>query len=108
MTDESTDIACKEELSVCARWLENSKAVEHFLGIVNAHDVHAKAVTLLQFLSDNEIPLSKIRGLELDGMNTMSGKNTGVQVRIRHFPSKCFACSLHLSQAAINCCSCFQ
>ena len=43
---------------------------------MNAHDVHAKAVTLLQFLSDNGIPLSKIRGLELDGMNTMSGNNT--------------------------------
>ena len=60
MADESTDIASKEELSVCARWLENGKAVEHFLGTVNAHEVHAEALTqyLLQFLSDNGIPLS--------------------------------------------------
>jgi len=39
MADESTDIASKEELSVCTRWLENGKAVEHLLGIVNAHEV---------------------------------------------------------------------
>ena len=35
MADESTDVSSKEELSICARWLENGKAVEHFLGIVH-------------------------------------------------------------------------
>ena len=56
MADESTDIASKEELSVCVRWLENGKAVEHFLGIVNAHEVHAETVTqyLLQFWNSFE------------------------------------------------------
>ena len=36
MADESTDISSKEELSVCGRWIENGKAVEHFLGSVRA------------------------------------------------------------------------
>ena len=87
MADESTDITSKEELSVCARWLENGKAAEHFLRIVNSHEVHAEALTqyILQFLSDNGIPLSKLHGLGFDGTNTMSGNNTGVQARIRHF-----------------------
>ena len=95
MADENTDIAVKEELSVCARWFENDKAVvEHFLGIANTHEVHAEALTqyLLLFLSDNGIPLSKLRGLlGFDGTNTMPGNNTAVQVRIRHFsPSALF------------------
>ena len=30
MADKSTDISSKEELSVCGRWIENGKAVEHF------------------------------------------------------------------------------
>ncbi len=104
MADESTDIASKEELSICARWLENGRAVEHFLGIVNAHEVHAEAIIqyLLQFLSDNGIPLIKLRGLGFDGTNTMSGNNTGVQVRIRHFcPSALFVhCTYHRLQLA--------
>ncbi len=39
MADESTDTSSKEELSVCARWIEDGKAVEHFLGIVHAPDI---------------------------------------------------------------------
>ena len=66
--------------------------MENFLGIVNSHEVHAEALTqyLLQFLSGNGIPLSKLRGLGFDGMNMMSGNNTGVQVRIRHFSPSAF------------------
>ena len=45
MADESTDISSKEELSVCGRWIENGKTVEHFLGIVHAKEVTAKAQT---------------------------------------------------------------
>lgn len=33
MADESTDVASQEELSVCARWIEDNKPVEHFLSI---------------------------------------------------------------------------
>ena len=44
MADESTDIASQEELSVCARWLEQNKAVEHFLGIVHAKETNAQAI----------------------------------------------------------------
>lgn len=35
LADESTDIASKEELSICGRWLAFGKPVEHFLGIVH-------------------------------------------------------------------------
>ena len=45
MADEATDISSKEELSVCARWLENNKPVDHFLGIVHAKETTAKGIT---------------------------------------------------------------
>jgi len=75
MADESTDISSKEELSVCARWLEDGMAVEHFWGIVHAQETTAGALTkyLLDFLQDRVIPLEKLRGLEFDGASSMSG-----------------------------------
>ena len=45
MADEATDISSKEDLSVCARWLENNKPVDHFLGIVHAKETTAKGIT---------------------------------------------------------------
>lgn len=46
MADESTDIASMEELSICARWLENGQAVEHFLGIVHVKNVGGSPLSL--------------------------------------------------------------
>ena len=38
MADESTGVSSKEELSICGRWVEDGKAIEHFfrylLGLV--------------------------------------------------------------------------
>ena len=90
MADESTDTSSKEELSVCARWIEDGQAVEHFLGIVHAHKVTAGhlAQYLLDFLHDRDIPIQKLRGLGFDGASVMSGSRSGVQVRMRyHSPS---------------------
>ena len=52
MADEGTDVASKEELSVCACWLQDSKPVEHFLGIVQAKETNVEAITgyLVAFL----------------------------------------------------------
>ena len=63
MADESTDVSSKEELSICARWLDNGAAVERFLGMVHVTDVHAEALTdyLTTFLHDNGLSLQEIR-----------------------------------------------
>ena len=90
MADETTDIASMEELSICCRWLFRGEPVEHYLGIVHAHEVNAEAITryLLQFLNERGLSLDKLRGLGFDGASTMSGARTGVQVRLRvHSPS---------------------
>ena len=115
MADESTDISSKEELSVCARWLDNKKPVEHFLGIMPAKETTAEAIAdyLCTFLESKNIDITKMRGLGFDGTNTMSGQRSGVQLRLRlHSPSaiyvQCYICAYvhcrchQLQLAAIN------
>ena len=90
MADEGTDVASKEELSVCARWLQDGKPVEHFLGIVQAKETNAEAITgyLAAFMQSKDIGFEKMRGISFDGTNTMSGHRSGVQTRLRlHAPS---------------------
>ena len=105
MADENTDVASKEELSVCGRWLEKGKAVEHFLGIVHVKEVNGEALTryLLQFLSDKGLSIVKVRGLGFDGASTMSGAKSGVQIRLRyHSPSSLYVhCRCHQLQLAV-------
>ena len=57
MADESTDISSKEELSICARWLDNKKPVEHFLGIMPVKETTAEAIAnyLFTFLESKNI-----------------------------------------------------
>ena len=92
MADESTDISLKEELSVCGRWIENGKAVEHFLGIIRAKEVTAKALTqyMLDFLQERGIPIQKLRGLRCDGASAMSGSKGGVQIAVPPTLARCF------------------
>ena len=105
MADESTDVMTVEDLSVCGRWLEKGKAVEHFLGIVHAKEVTAEALTgyLLQFLRDKGLSIRKVRGLGFDGASTMSGAKSGVQIRVRyHSPSSLYVhCRCHQLQLAV-------
>ena len=100
MADESTDISSKEELSVCGRWIENGKTVEHFLGIVHAKEVTAKALTqyLLDFLQERE----KLRGLGFDGASAMSESKGGVQIQMRYHSPSALLCSLSLSSVATS------
>ena len=69
---------------MCGIWIENGKAVEHFLGIVHVIEVTAKALTqyLLDFLQERSIPIQKLRGLGFDGASAMSGSKGGVQITI--------------------------
>ena len=104
LADESTDVASKEEMSICARWVEGGKAVEHFLSILRARKVDAQSLTkcLLDFIRDKSIEIKKIRGLGFDGASTMSGAKSGVQLRVRlHAPSALYVhCRCHQLQLA--------
>lgn len=104
MADESTDTASKEEMSICARWIEGGKAEEHFLGILRARKVDAKSLAryLLDFLRDKSIDIKTLRGLGFDGASTMSGARSGVQLQVRlHAPSALYVhCRCHQLQLA--------
>ncbi|KAI6658864.1 E3 SUMO-protein ligase [Oopsacas minuta] len=107
MADESTDVASQEELLVCARWIEDNKSVEHFLGILHAKEKNAQAIACYPrtFLHSKNICFDKMRGLGFDGTKTMSGHRSGVQIRLRlHAPSFIYVhCRCHkLQLAALN------
>ena len=107
MADESADVASQEKLSVCARWLDQNKPVEHFLGIIHAKETNARAIAgyLCEFMKSKGITFEKMRGLGFDGANTMSGHRSGVQMHLRlHAPSAIYIhCRCHqLQLAAIN------
>ena len=67
-----------------------------------AREVHAEALTR-NFLVTKAFPISKLRGLGFDGASTMSGKKSGVQVRMRyHSPSALYVhCCCHRLQLAV-------
>ena len=104
MADESTDVASKEELSICGRWIEDGKAVEHFLGIIRAREVDALSLTqyLLEFLQEKGLDVQEMCGLGFNGATTMSGAKSGVQLRLRfHSPSALYVhCRCHQLQLA--------
>ena len=88
MADESTDISFEEELSICGRWLEDGKVVEHFLGLIHVCEVTAEALSqsLFSCLDEKAIPLQELHGLRFDGASTISDKRSGVQkcMRVSH------------------------
>ena len=100
LADESTDVASKEELSVCAHWLQDSKPVEHFLAIVQAKETNAEAITgyLMAFLQSKGIGFEKMHGIGFDGTSTVSCHRSGVQTCLR----------LHASSAVYEHCRCHK
>ena len=74
------------------------------MGIVHAKAVTAEAITqyILRFFQEKKILVKKVRGLGFDGASTMSGKKSGVQVRMRfQSPSALFVhCYSHKLQLA--------
>ena len=98
------DVSSKEELSICARWEQGGKPVEHFLGIVPAKETTAQAIAtyLCDFLECKSINITEMHGIGFDGTNTMSGQRRGVQKRLQlHSPSAVYVhCRCHQLQLA--------
>ena len=105
MADESTYVASMEEFSICAWWLQNGKAVEHFLGI-HLKEVNAEAITknLVDIMHEKSLSIQKLHGLGLDGASTNFGTRSRVQVHMRlHSPSAYYIhCHCHKLQLGIS------
>ena len=104
MADECTDIATIEELSICCRWVENGEPVEHFLEIIPLKRSDAQSIysILIDCLKEKDIQINKIVGMGFDGATTFSGKNIGVQARMKNNSSHALFvnCHCHLLQLA--------
>ncbi len=64
LSDETTDIAKLEQLTVCLRYLDGYSIREDFLGFVNVTDLSRKrlANTILQFLGDLKVDMEGLVG----------------------------------------------
>jgi hypothetical protein len=104
MADECTDIATVEELSVFFRWVEDGEPVEHFFDIIPLKKADAESIysTLIDWLKQKDIQLTKLVGMGFDGAATFAGKRTGVPARLKkNSPHALYVhCHCHLLQLA--------
>ena len=105
MVDETTDIANKEQLVVCLRWVDDSfESHEDFIGL---HEIEStSAATIVHAIHDTMIRLNlsftKVRGQCYDGAACMSGHREGVATQIceeepRAIYTHCYGHSLNLA-----------
>ncbi|CAG2203108.1 unnamed protein product [Mytilus edulis] len=86
MADETTDVANKEQLVVCLRWIDQALDVhEDFIGLYQIDNTSAQTITdsIQDVLVRLNISLSQCRGQTYDGASAMSGPKSGVQKRIK-------------------------
>ena len=104
MADECTDVTTVEELSIFCRWVEDAVPVEHFLEILPLKSADAKTIysTLVEFLKEKNIRISKLVGMGFDGAATFSVKREGVQCLLKkNSPHAVLVhCHCHLLQLA--------
>ena len=111
LADETTDISCQEQLTLCARYVSDDFAIEEsFLQFIPITDLSGKnlASTILNNLSDIGIDVSKMRGQGYDGATAMSGRLNGAQAYIREIiPTALYLhCAAHsLNLAVSNSCN---
>jgi len=105
MADECTDVNGVEKLSICVRYLEDSKVLELFLGCwpvvsTKADDVYHSVVTNLATFG---LSPDRLVAASFDGASNMSGQHGGVQALLRKVaPSLVFVhCRSHLLQLAL-------
>ncbi|XP_044729554.1 zinc finger MYM-type protein 1-like [Chrysoperla carnea] len=108
--DETTDIATKEQLSICVRYPfqtnnKDFKIKERFLGFVDVKDTLATTLfsTIKEYLENTGIDLKKMRGQAYDGASNMSGKFNGVSAKFKSIEPRAIYthCHAHLIDLAI-------
>lgn len=85
MADECQDISSHEELSICFRWIVNGHSEEHFLDILHIKATDASTITdtLLSFVSQKNLDITKLVGQGYDGAAVFSGHVNGVAKRMQ-------------------------
>lgn len=107
LADECTDVANKEQFTICLRWIgEDLHDHEDFLGLYQmaAIDAHSLVRAIKDTLLRMNIPISDCRGQCYDGSSNMSGSKSGVATQIakeeqRALYIHCFGHALNLAVA---------
>ena len=108
MADECEDISTQEELSICCRWVVDGHAEEHVMTILHIKSLDAESITaaitaaITAYVESKGFSFRKLIGQGYDGASPFSGKNTGVQKRIRTLAGHAvyIHCSCHRLQLA--------
>ncbi|XP_046983068.1 zinc finger MYM-type protein 1-like [Schistocerca americana] len=82
IADETTDIANKEQFSICIRFFDASLEIEeYFLGLYSIQSTTAKPLfdIIIDILRRFDLPTSNCRGQCYDGPANMAGLYNGVQ-----------------------------
>ena len=85
MADVCTDIANKEQFTICMRWVDNSLLDhEDFIGLYQVDSIDAATLTdaIKDTLLRMGVSLGQCRGQCYDGASNMSGSRSGVSARI--------------------------
>ena len=103
MADECTDITTIEELSVFCRWVEDGEPVEHFFEILPLKKANAKSVysSLINWLKQRNIQISKLVGMGFDGAATFSGKKRSSGKNEKELTT-CYLCALSLASTSLR------
>ena len=86
LVDETKDMSKKEQMSFVIRYYYNGLVCESFLAFEAAQRLDAAALSqkIIQILQNHGLDYKKhLVGQAYDGASVMSGKNTGVQARIK-------------------------
>ncbi len=104
LADECQDVSTQEELSICCRWVVDGHSEEHFMTILHIRSLDAETLTgaITSYITSQGVDIKRLIGQGYDGAAPFSGKNTGVQRRIRTCSGHALYihCSCHRLQLA--------
>lgn len=85
IVDEARDEGHCEQMSVCCRYIHDSKVKERFLGFIQVHELNAQylANKIREFFIDLQLDIENCVSQSFDGASVMSGEFNGLQALIR-------------------------
>ncbi|XP_051122683.1 uncharacterized protein LOC127245711 [Andrographis paniculata] len=109
LVDESADIADKEQMALCLRYVNKRGEVnERFLGIMHVGNTTSLTLkdAIESLLMEHSLSLSSVRGQGYDGASNMRGSINGLQTSILKESSSayyvhCFAHQLQLTLVVV-------
>lgn len=104
LADECQDVSTQEELSICCRWVVDGHSEEHFMTILHIRSLDSETLTraIISYLESQGLSCTNLIGQGYDGAAPFSGKNVGVQKRMRTLSGHALYihCSCHRLQLA--------